>query len=92
MTPDEQEELDRLCRAVIQEKDFAKLTEVLAKLDLSLLSGRLAMTPEDRELTNWLCRQIQEEQDPKRFSELVWQLDALLAMNDNARLGNSSRQ
>lgn len=33
MTPDEQEELYRLCRAVVEEKDSPKLTESVTKLN-----------------------------------------------------------
>jgi len=33
MTPDEQQVLDRLCRAVIDEKDPAKLTPLVEKLN-----------------------------------------------------------
>jgi len=33
MTPDEQEELDRLCRTVVDEKNSAKLTEAVTTLN-----------------------------------------------------------
>jgi hypothetical protein len=36
MTPDEQQELDRLCLAVIQEKDPVKLTARVAELNAFL--------------------------------------------------------